>query len=38
MKVGYVGTVDGDTMKGKVVFADLGEGTFEGTRQRLAQE
>jgi hypothetical protein len=33
LKVGYVGTVDGDTMAGKVVFGQLGEGTFEGTRE-----
>ena len=32
MKIDYVGTVDGDTMTGKVLFGDLGEGTFEGTR------
>ena len=34
MKVDYVGTVDGDTMTGKVVFGGFGEGTFEGTRSQ----
>ena len=34
MKIDYVGTVDGDTMTGKVVFGDFGEGTFEGTRDQ----
>jgi hypothetical protein len=33
MTVDYVGTVDGDTMSGKVVFGQLGEGTFEGSRE-----
>lgn len=33
MTIDYVGTVDGDTMAGKVLFGDLGEGTFEGTRK-----
>ncbi len=32
MKIDYVGTVDGDAMTGKVIFGDLGEGTFEGAR------
>ena len=30
----YDGTVDGDTMKGKVKFADQGEGTFVGARKK----
>ena len=34
MKIDYVGTVDGDTMAGKVVFGEFGEGTFEGTRDQ----
>ena len=38
MTIDYVGTVDGDTMAGTVVFGDLGEGTFEGTRKRPQQE
>ena len=29
----YTGTVDGNTMKGKAVFGDLGEGTFTGTKE-----
>ena len=29
----YDGTVDGDTMKGKVVLGTLGEGTFTGNRK-----
>lgn len=29
----YSGTVDGNTMKGKVVIASYGEGTFTGTRK-----
>ena len=33
MKIDYVGTVDGDTMSGRVAFGELGEGTFEGTRK-----
>jgi hypothetical protein len=32
-RVSYVGTVDGDGMKGKVVFGSLGEGTFTGKKQ-----
>jgi hypothetical protein len=38
MKVDYLGTVDGDTMTGKVLFGDFGEGTFEGTREHPEQE
>ena len=33
VKVTYSGTVDKDTMKGKVVFGDLGEGTFTGKKK-----
>ena len=33
VKVTYTGTVDKDTMKGKVVFGDLGEGTFTGKKK-----
>jgi hypothetical protein len=33
-KVTYEGTVDGDTMKGKVDMADIAEGTFTGKRQK----
>ena len=29
----YTGTVEGDTMKGKVKLGDLGEGTFTGKKQ-----
>ncbi len=29
----YTGTVDGNIMKGKVVFGTMGEGTFTGTRK-----
>jgi hypothetical protein len=32
MTITYSGTVDGDTMKGKVTFGDAGEGTFTGKR------
>ena len=31
--VEYSGTVDGDTMKGKAKFGDLGEGTFTGKKE-----
>ena len=30
----YLGTVDGDTMKGKVTLGTMGEGTFTGTRKK----
>ncbi len=33
VKVTYTGTVDKDTMKGKVAFGDLGEGTFTGKKK-----
>jgi hypothetical protein len=32
LKVVYSGTVEGDTMKGKVSLGDLGEGTFTGKK------
>lgn len=32
VKVDYIGTVDGDTMSGQVVFGEFGEATFTGTR------
>jgi hypothetical protein len=31
--VEYEGTVDGDTMKGKVKFGEMGEGTFTGKKE-----
>lgn len=31
--VTYTGTVDGNTMKGRVKFGELGEGTFTGRKQ-----
>jgi hypothetical protein len=34
IKLTYTGTVDKDTMKGTVVFGELGEGTFTGTRKK----
>lgn len=33
LKLDYSGTVDGDTMKGKAVFGQFGEGTFTAKRQ-----
>ncbi|HWK52640.1 MAG TPA: hypothetical protein VNR40_22260, partial [Steroidobacter sp.] len=33
LKLDYSGTVDGDTMKGKAVFGQFGEGTFTARRQ-----
>ena len=33
MDISYSGTVEGNTMKGKVVFGTMGEGTFTGTRK-----
>jgi hypothetical protein len=33
VKVTYSGTVEKDTMKGKVVLGELGEGTFTGKRK-----
>src|SRR5205807_1264164 len=32
IQIDYTGTLDGDTMKGKVKFGDLGEGTFTGKK------
>jgi hypothetical protein len=33
MAIEYTGTVDGNSMKGKVIFGAMGEGTFTGTRK-----
>jgi hypothetical protein len=33
VRVSYSGTVEKDTMKGKVALGDFGEGTFKGTRK-----
>jgi hypothetical protein len=33
MAIEYTGTVEGNSMKGKVVFGTMGEGTFTGTRK-----
>jgi hypothetical protein len=33
LQIDYTGTVDGDTMKGKVKFGDFGEGTFSGKKE-----
>jgi hypothetical protein len=33
INVVYSGTVDGNTMKGRAVFGDLGEGTFTGSKE-----
>jgi hypothetical protein len=33
VKVVYAGTVEKDTMKGKVTFGDLGDGTFSGKKK-----
>jgi len=33
INVVYTGTVDRNTMKGKAVFGNLGEGTFSGTKE-----
>jgi hypothetical protein len=33
IQVDYEGTVDGDTMKGKVKFGEMGEGTFTGKKE-----
>ena len=32
-RINYVGTVDGDAMKGKVSLGSLGDGTFTGKKQ-----
>ena len=34
IKITYTGTVEKDTMKGKVVLGEFGEGTFSGTRRK----
>lgn len=33
LKITYTGTVDGNTISGKVAYGDQGEGTFKGTKQ-----
>jgi hypothetical protein len=33
LQIEYSGTVDGDTMKGKVKFGEMGEGTFTGKKE-----
>ena len=33
MQIDYVGTVEGDAMKGKAKFGDFGDGTFTGKKQ-----
>jgi hypothetical protein len=33
LQIDYVGTVDGDAMKGSVSLGDMGEGSFTGKRQ-----
>jgi hypothetical protein len=33
LKLDYIGTVEGDTMKGKAVFGQFGEGTFTAKRK-----
>jgi hypothetical protein len=33
LKLDYIGIVEGDTMKGKAVFGQFGEGTFTATRK-----
>jgi hypothetical protein len=38
LKVEYIGVVEGDTMKGKVVFGEYGEGTFAGVREHPPQQ
>jgi len=32
LQIDYTGTVEGDTMKGKVKFGELGDGTFSGKK------
>jgi len=32
-QIDYTGTVEGDTMKGKVKFGDFGQGTFSGKKE-----
>jgi hypothetical protein len=38
IQLDYTGTVDGDTMKGKVKFGDMGEGNFSGKKAAPAQK
>jgi len=38
LQLDYTGTVDGDTMKGKVKFGDLGEGNFSGKESNASTE
>jgi len=33
LEIEYAGTVEGDTMKGKVKFGEFGEGTFSGKKE-----
>ena len=33
MSIEYTGTVEGNSMKGKVIFGTMGDGTFTGTRK-----
>jgi hypothetical protein len=33
MVIEYIGTIEGNTMKGKTVFGTMGEGTFKGIRK-----
>jgi hypothetical protein len=33
MTIEYIGTIDGTSVKGKVVYGTVGEGTFSGTRK-----
>ena len=33
LQIDYSGTVEGDTMKGKVKFGEFGEGTFSGKKE-----
>ena len=33
LQVRYTGTVDGNTMKGKISLGELGDGTFTGKKQ-----
>jgi len=32
LRIDFVGTTDGDSMKGRAIFGDFGEGTFVGKR------
>ena len=34
LQIDYAGTVEGDTMKGKVKFGEFGEGTFSGKKDK----